>query len=120
SRRVGLGQDRGGSNWTGRARSRGASNAAAQPDANDSLMDEKPISALELKAAFAKADDLTRSHSKTFYLATGLLPAAARRAIRALYAFCRSTDDLVDVAGATVADVERWRAAAARPAAQQA
>ena len=38
----------------------------------------------ELAAAFAQAEALTRANSKTFYTATGLLPAEARRAIRAL------------------------------------
>jgi 15-cis-phytoene synthase len=69
--------------------------------------------------AFAVTDRVTRDNSKTFYLATALLPRRTRRAVRALYAFCRATDDLVDRAGATVADVARWRAEAARPASQQ-
>lgn len=76
--------------------------------------------ARELEAAFAHADAITRRNSKTFYTATGLLPADSRRAIRALYGFCRATDDLVDRAGATLAEVEAWRAQVARPAAQQA
>jgi phytoene synthase len=75
--------------------------------------------ALDREAAYAATDTLTRTHSKTFYLATALLPRARRRAIRALYAFCRATDDLVDRAGATLADVERWRTAASRPASAQ-
>ena len=66
--------------------------------------------ALSLEQAFAHTEQLTRRHSATFYTATGLLPRAARRAIRALYAFCRTTDDLVDLETATLADVERWRA----------
>jgi phytoene synthase len=68
---------------------------------------------------FVLTDRVTRANSKTFYLATALLPSAARRAIRALYAFCRATDDLVDRDGAALADVERWRTEAARPAADQ-
>jgi phytoene synthase len=35
-------------------------------------------------------------HSKTFYFATQFLPSAKRIAIWSLYAFCRSTDDLID------------------------
>jgi phytoene synthase len=64
-------------------------------------------------------DHLIRAHSKTFYFATGLLPWRERRAIRALYAFCRSTDDLVDRRGAAVADVEAWREQVHRPAQEQ-
>lgn len=75
--------------------------------------------ALAVDDAFARADQLTRRNSQTFYVATALLPRAPRRAIRALYAFCRSTDDLVDREGARPADVARWRAAVARPAARQ-
>jgi phytoene synthase len=78
-----------------------------------------PADARELEAAFAHADQITRRNSKTFYTATGLLPADARRAIRALYGFCRTTDDLVDRDGATLADVEAWRGQVARPAARQ-
>jgi phytoene synthase len=39
---------------------------------------------------------LTRSHGRTFYFASQLLPPAKRRAIHAAYAFCRVADDLVD------------------------
>ena len=75
--------------------------------------------AFEIEEAFADTDRITRQHSKTFYTATALLPAQARRAIRALYAFCRATDDLVDTEGATLADVERWRAEVAKPSRDQ-
>lgn len=75
--------------------------------------------AFEIEEAYEHTDQITRVHSKTFYLATALLPRAARRAIRALYAFCRATDDLVDTEGATLADVERWRAEVAKPSRAQ-
>jgi 15-cis-phytoene synthase len=64
-------------------------------------------------------DSLIRAHSKTFYFATGLLPRRERAAIRALYAFCRSTDDLVDRQGATASDVEAWRRQVHLPPQQQ-
>jgi phytoene synthase len=41
---------------------------------------------------------LIRANSRTFYLASALLPASKRRAVRTLYAFCRATDDLIDQA----------------------
>lgn len=81
----------------------------------DAPADETP----ELRDAFQQADEITRRNSKTFYAATALLPAEAGRAIRALYGFCRATDDLVDRGDATPADVEAWRARVARPAADQ-
>lgn len=46
--------------------------------------------------AYLHAGAITREHSRTFYMASSLLPRGERRAIRALYAFCRVSDDLVD------------------------
>ncbi|MES4792801.1 MAG: hypothetical protein C4321_07230 [Chloroflexota bacterium] len=50
-------------------------------------------------ADFAHCDRVTREHSTTFYAATRLLPAEKRRGVRALYAFCRVADDIVDEPG---------------------
>lgn len=60
-------------------------------------------------AAQKHTDRVIQQHSKTFYLATSLLPHIARDSIRALYGFCRSTDDLVDQDNATIEMVEEWR-----------
>jgi len=49
-----------------------------------------------LMRAYAACDEITRQHSRTFSLASALLPAGKRRAARALYAFCRISDDAVD------------------------
>ncbi len=49
-----------------------------------------------LDRAYSYCASITAAHSHTFYIATGLLPPAKRRAMRALYAFCRLSDDLVD------------------------
>lgn len=49
-----------------------------------------------LDRAYAYCASLTSAHSRTFSLATSLLPAEKRRAMRALYAFCRLSDDTVD------------------------
>jgi len=49
-----------------------------------------------LDRAYAYCDAIARQHSRTFYKASSLLPAAKRQAIRALYAFCRVTDDIID------------------------
>lgn len=46
--------------------------------------------------AYAVCDQITRQHSKSFHLASGLLPEEKRSAVRALYAFCRTVDDIVD------------------------
>ncbi len=45
---------------------------------------------------YRQCERITREHSRTFFLASSLLPREQRRAIRALYAFCRVSDDLVD------------------------
>ena len=77
------------------------------------------FNAAALASAFHAANVLTRKHSRTFYFATRLLPPAKRSAIRALYVFCRSTDDLVDLQHASPADVAAWRAQVTLPAARQ-
>src|SRR5438045_1993568 len=46
--------------------------------------------------AYDYCDRLIRANSRTFYLASSVLPWHKRRAVRALYAFCRATDDLID------------------------
>lgn len=49
-----------------------------------------------LQNAYRQAEQVTAQHSKSFYLASGLLPEEKRSAVRALYAFCRTVDDVVD------------------------
>ncbi len=63
----------------------------------------------QLERAYAQCAAITAEHSRSFYLASGLLPAAKRRAARVLYAFCRITDDLID-RQAGVGEAERLRA----------
>ena len=77
---------------------------------------------LNASLAQKQAEQVIRAHSKTFYFATGLLPQAQRQGIRALYGFCRSTDDLVDTAGpggARLEDLEKWHILTALPAEKQ-
>jgi len=50
----------------------------------------------QLENAYQHAEESIREHSKSFHLATSLMPKTERRAVRALYAFCRQTDNLVD------------------------
>jgi len=49
-----------------------------------------------LETAYQLALDVTKENSKTFFFASALLPKEKQKAIRALYAFCRISDDLVD------------------------
>ncbi|MCO6452105.1 MAG: squalene/phytoene synthase family protein [Caldilineales bacterium] len=49
-----------------------------------------------LDEAYRYCESITAEHSRSFHLASSLLPSEKRRAVRALYAFCRITDDIVD------------------------
>ena len=49
-----------------------------------------------LACAYEHCEAITAAHSHSFHLASGFLPSERRRAIRALYAFCRLTDNIVD------------------------
>lgn len=69
--------------------------------AYEALDSARPIMSLTLgdkarQAAYAHCSAMTSRHSKTFFMASGLLPDAKREAARALYAFCRITDDIID------------------------
>jgi len=54
---------------------------------------------LHLQEAYRACEAITRRHSHSFFFSTQLLPAEKRQAIRALYAFCRTSDNLVDQPG---------------------
>ncbi len=70
-----------------------------------------------LHKAYRKCAAITREHSKSFHLASALLPEEKRSAIRALYAFCRTVDDIVDRPTAAerhaILDYWRWQVQAA-------
>lgn len=51
----------------------------------------------QLHQAYRHAALITARYSKSFYFASAFLPAPKRRTVRALYAFCRTVDDIVDV-----------------------
>lgn len=51
---------------------------------------------IELQKAYKHAETVTAEHSKSFHFASALLPEEKRSAVRALYAFCRTVDDIVD------------------------
>ncbi len=64
-----------------------------------------------LEKAYRRCAAITREHSKSFHLASALLPEEKRSAVRALYAFCRTVDDIVDRPAAAERDasLEYWR-----------
>jgi phytoene synthase len=49
-----------------------------------------------LEDAYERCRQITAEYSKTFYLGTLLMPEEKRRAIWAIYVWCRRTDELVD------------------------
>lgn len=52
---------------------------------------------LSLAEAYRVCRQVTSRHSKSFFFSSQLLPAEKRHAVRALYAFCRASDDAVDM-----------------------
>lgn len=60
--------------------------------------------------AYSHCKAVTKAHSRTFFIASSLMPRAQRRAIQALYAFCRISDDMVDREAADKAGkLYEWR-----------
>jgi phytoene synthase len=57
------------------------------------------IPSLTLQDSYRACEAITRTHSRSFFFSSQLLPRAKRHAVRALYAFCRTSDDLVDQPG---------------------
>jgi 15-cis-phytoene synthase len=79
-------------------------------------IDHRHLSASDtamLREAYSRCDEVIAEHGKTFFIASRLLPPAKRRAIRALYAFCRVADDIVDCSEGTpeerAACLDDWR-----------
>jgi 15-cis-phytoene synthase len=71
-----------------------------------------------LEEAYQQCDAITRHYSRTFSMASGLLPTEKRRAARALYAFCRITDNIVDNSqpeAQRLSRLEEWRKTVSDP-----
>jgi 15-cis-phytoene synthase len=71
-----------------------------------------------LAEAYAECERIIRRHSKSFFFSSQFLAPETRRAVRALYAFCRTSDDTVDVqAGDPARNLAAWvrQVRAARP-----
>ena len=69
--------------------------------------------ALSVDACYAQCHDIVRFHSKSFSLSSRFLPYEKRRAVWALYAFCRTADDIVDrttAAAERLAAIDAWEA----------
>lgn len=72
-----------------------------------------------IQDAYAFCERVIRQHSRSFFFSSHFLSPEKRRAVRALYAFCRTTDDAVDMAdGDPARSLAAWvhQARAAHPA----
>jgi phytoene synthase len=65
----------------------------------------------EVEQSYRRCREITKSSSKTFYFASLFLPAEKRKAIWAVYAFCRTVDDIADASCAShghLAELDAW------------
>lgn len=67
------------------------------PTARSIAFRRQPVAPV-IRTGVSMARTITRRASTTFYAASCFLPTSQRRAVWTIYAFCRSTDDLVDTA----------------------
>ena len=58
--------------------------------------DAMPKQSLASDETYAACEAITAQYSRSFFFASSLLPREKRRAMRVLYAFCRTVDNLVD------------------------
>jgi len=78
-----------------------AGKTAAKFECNEELLNE----------AYERCGEITAEYAKTFYFATNLFSEEKRRAIWAIYVWCRRTDELVDGPNAshiTPEALDRW------------
>lgn len=73
---------------------------------HDHLIDKQE----ELFSSYQYCENITRKNSKTFFMASSLLPKEKRRATQALYAFCRVSDDIVDRSSGNIQEkLKSWK-----------
>jgi phytoene synthase len=60
-----------------------------------------------LRRSYARAERTTAAWARSFHFASRFLPGAKRRAVFALYDYCRHADNLVDLRGSRPADAVR-------------
>jgi 15-cis-phytoene synthase len=71
---------------------------------------DTPVDPAILENSYAECESITSTHSRSFYLASSLLPSDKKRAVRALYAFCRIADDIIDTdSQQPEQDLNNWR-----------
>ncbi|KAF0902194.1 hypothetical protein E2562_014437 [Oryza meyeriana var. granulata] len=82
-----------------------------QPQAIPVIPKELELPRNGLKQAYDRCGEICEEYAKTFYLGTLLMTEERRRAIWAIYVWCRRTDELVDGPNAshiTPSALDRW------------
>jgi len=72
---------------------------------------DEPENETAIESAYMECREVTREHSKTFFLGSQLLAPDEQRVVWAIYNWCRATDELIDGPNAestTMADLESW------------
>jgi phytoene synthase len=69
---------------------------APDEGASAPLVDLEPLGDAELDACYRTCRDIVKFHSKTFYLSSLFLSPEKKRAVWAVYAFCRTADEIID------------------------
>lgn len=64
---------------------------------------------MDLREAYNRCEEIIAANSKSFYKAFALLPKEKRKAVWAVYAFCRTVDDIVDEGENPVVELERFK-----------
>ncbi len=88
--------------------------AAQEAFHSNTLHGRTSFDSSRLVEAYDHCERITRYHSRTFFVASGLMPTEKKTATRALYAFCRITDDIVDNASSEserLEKLEQWQQA---------
>ena len=73
-----------------------------------------PENSLASAEDYAKCRAAIRAGSRSFFAASLLLPAAVRRPAYGLYAFCRLSDDAIDIGDGSIAAIQHLRDRLAR------
>lgn len=63
---------------------------------------------IEIREAYNRCEEIIAANSKSFYKAFSLLPKEKKKAVWAVYAFCRTVDDIVDEGDNPVLELEMF------------
>lgn len=64
---------------------------------------------MNVQDAYTSCEKVIARHSKSFYKAFSLLPKEKRKAVWAIYAFCRTVDDIVDEGSNSKEELEQFK-----------